>query len=102
MLGRSPGQHEFDAVIVSPNIAVDSYYVLPEMEMGGVNRAEKVWHTAGGKGSNMARVMTLLGGRALVLGIAGGHTGRFIADELHREGIAHDLVGVGGEARRCP
>jgi tagatose 6-phosphate kinase len=90
-----------DAVIVAANSAVDSYYILSRFEIGQPNRATRVYHTAGGKGINMARALAGLGGRALCLGIVGGHMGRFVVDELAREGIAHDMVAVDTETRRC-
>ena len=46
---------EYDIVIGSPSLAVDSYYVVSHLKLGDVNRAEQTLHTAGGKGINMAR-----------------------------------------------
>jgi tagatose 6-phosphate kinase len=57
-------------------------------------------HTAGGKGINMARAFITLGGRDLCMGIIGGHAGRYVIDELDREGIAHDMILVDTETRR--
>lgn len=93
--------HEFDVVVVAPNAALDSYYVLPELAVGEVNRAAQALHTAGGKGNNMARAVVMLGGRVLSLGIVGGSSGQFIVDELQREGIASAMVWAGHETRRC-
>ena len=90
----------YDVIAVSSNAALDSYYVLPGWQAGAVNRAERVYHTAGGKGINFARAFHLLGGRVLSMGIVGGHSGRFIASELAREGIPNDLVWVDQETRR--
>lgn len=91
----------YDVVVVAPNPAVDSYYVLPRLQVGDVNRSYEVLHTAGGKGNNMARAVHHLGGRALSLGIVGGTSGKFIANELLREGIDTDLVWCDAETRRC-
>lgn len=88
-------------MIVSPNTAIDSYYILPRFEIGQPNRASHAWHTAGSKGINMARAFLTLGGRALCLGFVGGHAGRFVVDELAREGIAHDMLSVETDTRRC-
>jgi 1-phosphofructokinase family hexose kinase len=92
--------YEFDVVVVAPNTAIDSYYVLPELAAGDVNRAAQTLHTAGGKGNNMARAVVLLGGRVVSLGIVGGSSGQFIVDELQREGIASDMVWAEHETRR--
>jgi len=94
------GSFPFDLIVASPNVALDSYYVLSDLEVGAVNRSEKAYHTAGGKGINLARAAKILGGRVLNLGIAGGHNGRFIAAELEREQIAADLVWMEQETRR--
>lgn len=91
----------YDVVIVAPNPALDSFYVLPSLERGAVNRAYDVLHTAGGKGNNMARAVVQLGGRVMSLGIVGGQSGHFIAAELAREGIGADMVWTDQETRRC-
>lgn len=90
-----------DAVIVAANSAVDSYYTLSRFQLGQTNRATRVFHAAGGKGINMARALKELGGCPLCLGFVGGHAGQFVVEELAREGIAHDMVAVGTETRRC-
>jgi 1-phosphofructokinase family hexose kinase len=90
----------YDILAISPNAAVDSYYLLPQLNVGAVNRAGHVLHTAGGKGNNLARAVNALGGRVLSLGIVGGHAGQFIIDELRREGIPADMVRTEDESRR--
>ena len=90
----------YDVIVVSPNSALDSYYILSCLSVSSVNRAERAIHTAGGKGNNMARAVKALGGRVLSLGILGGHSGRFIIAELEREGIPWDAVWVDHETRR--
>lgn len=101
MEARSRDQYPYDAVIVAPNAAVDSYYLLSQLDRREVNRAQQVWHTAGGKGNNMARALARLGGRPLSLGIVGGSSGQLVCDDLQRECIAFDVVRVSQETRRC-
>jgi 1-phosphofructokinase family hexose kinase len=101
MTASPNNQHAFDIIIVAPNSAVDSLYVLPHLEVGRVQRAQQVWHTAGGKGNNMARAVVKLGGRVLSLGIVGGTSGQLIVNELVREGIAADVTWTTTETRRC-
>lgn len=93
--------YAYDIVILSPNAALDSYYLLADLKTGAVNRAQRVFHTAGGKGHNMARAVRRLGGRPLSIGIAGGASGRFVDLALQDEGIHHDLVWCETETRRC-
>ena len=93
-------RYPYDVIAVSSNAALNSYYVVPNWQAGAVNRAQRVYHTAGGKGINFARAFHTLGGRVLNLGILGGHSGRFIASELARENIASDVIWVDQETRR--
>lgn len=93
--------HPYDLFIAAPNSAIDSYYELTCLELGKVNKASRTFHTAGGKGFNTGRALRNLGGRALCTGIVGGSAGQFIASELDREGIVHDLVWSLEESRRC-
>lgn len=97
----SNSRYPYDIIIVSPNGALDSYYMLPDLQPASVNRATRVFHTAGGKGHNMARAATRLGGRVLSIGIVGGDSGRFIERELAREGIDCELIWANIETRRC-
>lgn len=91
----------YDFGIVSPNGALDSYYRVNNFCLEGVNRANLVFHTAGGKGHNLARAAVRLGGNVLSMGIIGGDSGRFIEKDLKKEGIGHDLIWADMETRRC-
>ncbi|MDY0813072.1 hexose kinase [Kitasatospora purpeofusca] len=84
---------------VTLNTALDITYGLPEVVRHGSNRVT-VTQQAGGKGVNVARVLTALGRPALVTGLAGGSTGRAVRAELAAAGIAEDLVPLAGEGRR--
>ena len=87
-------------VVVSPNVAIDSYYVVPTFARGEVVRASWSAHTAGGKGINLARAFKSLGGTPYCLGVAGGLSGDFVASELEREGIPGVLIRVTVPTRR--
>jgi 1-phosphofructokinase family hexose kinase len=93
-------EYPYDVTIVSPNAALDSYYAIDALRFGEINRAREVFHTAGGKGNNMARALVMLGGRALSIGILGGKSGEFISRELEREDIASEIIWTQGETRR--
>jgi tagatose 6-phosphate kinase len=60
--------------------------------VGAVNRAKETLVTASGKGANVARVITSLGGSARLVHTLGGDTGRFVAARLDAEGVAHHPV----------
>ncbi|MFL6055603.1 MAG: 1-phosphofructokinase family hexose kinase [Actinoallomurus sp.] len=87
-------------VTVTPNLALDVTYELPELRPGGTHRVETVHARAGGKGVNVARVLRSLGHDVLVVGLAGGATGDAVRADLDAAGLAHDLVPITGETRR--
>jgi tagatose 6-phosphate kinase len=98
--GRSKSPDTYDIIVASPNVAVDSYYVLSTLKTGSINRTEIVFHTAGGKANNLARAAHALGGHVLSLGIVGGYSGKYIVEELARECIPCDMVFADHESRR--
>jgi len=71
------------------------------VEMGGVNRAQKVTLGIGGKGANTARMVNRLGGDALLIGFVGGVNGRRLETMLAEEQVAFQHVEVEGETRIC-
>jgi 1-phosphofructokinase family hexose kinase len=85
--------------VISPNVAVDVYYVVDALVGDAINRASASWPSAGGKGINCARALRALGGRPRCVGIAGGWQAGFVGDELRREGIDSVLVESGVPSR---
>lgn len=86
------------AVVLNP--ALDKYYYLPEIQLGGLNRVQKVKRNISGKGINVAKALQKIGLDSLVLGCAGGEDGRLIRRELKKLGIPEHLVEIAG-ATRC-
>jgi tagatose 6-phosphate kinase len=89
------------ALTVTVNTAVDTTYVLDRLTLGAINRVARALPAPGGKGNNVARVLTTLGHEVVATGFAGGYTGRFIADRLRALGIEPALVPVADESRIC-
>lgn len=87
-------------VTITPNLALDVTYELPELRPGETHRVRAVRSRAGGKGVNVARVLRSLGHDVLVLGLTGGATGDAVRTDLDVSGLAHDLVPCAGETRR--
>lgn len=85
-------------IAVTPNPAVDVTYRTETIELGGVNRvaASKL---PGGKGINVARVVTELGDAPVAAGILAGDAGAFIAHGLEHMGIAANWTWHPGETR---
>jgi tagatose 6-phosphate kinase len=87
-------------VTVTPNLALDVTYELPEFRPGHAHRVRAVHARAGGKGVNVARVLRSLGHDVMVVGLAGGPTGDAVRADLDASGLPHDLVPCAGETRR--
>jgi len=73
-------------ICITPNPAIDRTLILPRLVAGKVHRAEKVIVAAGGKGLNVARAISTLGGEPLCMGFLGGHTGQLLADLAQNAG----------------
>ncbi|QYC38547.1 Tagatose-6-phosphate kinase [Nonomuraea coxensis DSM 45129] len=84
---------------VTLNMALDVTYQVPAVEWDGVNRVGAVHRRAGGKGVNVARVLTALGREVLVTGLAGGPTGQAIEDDLAAAELPSAVFAVEGDSR---
>lgn len=87
-------------VTITPNLALDVTYELPELRPGHSHRVSTVHSRAGGKGVNVARVLHALGHDVMVVGLAGGPTGEAVREDLDAAGLPHELVPCAGETRR--
>jgi 1-phosphofructokinase family hexose kinase len=86
---------------VTLNPAVDKTYTVENFRIDRINRASSCSVVAGGKGVNVSRVYTALGGKAISTGMVGGHNGTFITDSLSAESLQSDFVLIEGESRVC-
>ncbi|MBF8188455.1 1-phosphofructokinase family hexose kinase [Nonomuraea sp. K274] len=84
---------------VTLNLALDVTYQVPRVDWDGVNRVGGVHRRAGGKGVNVARVLAALGQEVIVMGLAGGPTGRAIEADLRAAGLECALCGIAGDSR---
>ena len=87
-------------VAVTPNPAIDSTWRVPGLAPGASYRVEAGRHRAGGKGINVARVLTSKRYPVTILATAGGTTGELLRNDLEHSGIAHTLLPVAAETRR--
>ena len=85
---------------VTLNAALDVTYRVERIRWGETNRVRDVTARGGGKGVNVARVLRALGEDAVVTGMAGGHTGQAIRDDLAAAGIPEQLMEIAAESRR--
>lgn len=86
---------------VTLNAALDLTYRVPDLEPHRSHRVSKVSERPGGKGVNVARVLSALGFEATVTGFVGGSTGEKLRAMLAREGgVTDELVPIEGSTRR--
>jgi tagatose 6-phosphate kinase len=75
--------------------------VFDRIATGKVNRARQVSETASGKGVNVARVASIIGGEVRLLTVAGGERGRLLRIGLKEKGLSARVVTVSAETRIC-
>ncbi|MFC1764261.1 1-phosphofructokinase family hexose kinase [Planctomycetota bacterium] len=75
--------------------------LFDRLRTGDVNRATRIIETVGGKGTNVARVLQVLGGNVRLVGVCGGDTGRRFEALLQEEGVCHSLIPSKQPTRIC-
>ncbi|MFE4665399.1 1-phosphofructokinase family hexose kinase [Streptomyces sp. NPDC056716] len=86
---------------VTLNTALDLTYRVRSLRPHGSHRVTEVIERPGGKGVNVARVLSALGHEVTVTGFAGGPTGRELQDALTTVPALTDaLIPVSGPTRR--
>ena len=86
-------------VTVTMNAALDRTLTVPNFQQGHRHRASEKLTLAGGKGITIARALKTLGVPVVATGLAGGHNGRRILEELAEEAILADFVRIEDESR---
>ncbi len=86
---------------VTLNAAVDKTLTVSGFTLGRSHTAEALLALPGGKGINVARVLTALDVRVRVLGFGGGASGEAIRRGLDAEGIPHTLTLIDDDSRTC-
>jgi 1-phosphofructokinase family hexose kinase len=84
---------------VAGHPSVDRLYEVEHIRPGAIHRPALVRVVPGGKGLNAARAARRLGGDPHVVAIMAGHSGHWIADALHAEGVEGTFVWTEGETR---
>lgn len=85
---------------VTPNLALDVTYEVSALIPRAEHRVQRVHSRAGGKGVNVARVLSESGYKVTVAGFAGGQVGEWVRAELTASGIREGLTGIEQETRR--
>ncbi|MFF3322186.1 1-phosphofructokinase family hexose kinase [Streptomyces sp. NPDC002889] len=85
---------------VTLNAALDITYQVAALTPHASHRVGEVRERPGGKGLNVARVLTALGHEAVVTGFAGGPVGAVLRDLLAPLPVQDALVPIAGNTRR--
>lgn len=86
---------------ITLNAAIDQIYRLDCLAVGGVNRISDMHQDAGGKGLNVAKVLTSLGAGVDAGGFLGGSNGEKIRRLVKEKGIPEQFIQIAGESRVC-
>jgi len=84
---------------VTLNPALDKEYTVTNLKMDEVLRALSTKIDYGGKGFNVSRMLTSLGGENVAIGFLGGTTGELMQVGLSLKGVETDIVWISGETR---
>ena len=85
---------------VSLNPCLDRIVFVPELKVNTLNRGQKTLVSAGGKGVNVAKVISALDEPVCVTGFFAGSAGRFIIDDLAKRNVRTDPVWIVGQETR--
>jgi tagatose 6-phosphate kinase len=85
---------------VTPNIALDSTYVIRHLEVGTVHKVTSVFAQTGGKGVNVSRVLACLEIESFVTGLLGAAGLDQATRDLASAGLACDLFPVADSPRQ--
>ncbi len=86
-------------ITITMNPAIDKTSYVDQLNVGGLNRLEKVNSTPGGKGINVSKTIAQLGGVSIASGFLAGSNGAYIQNCLTSLAIENDMVYVDGETR---
>ncbi|MCC2251199.1 MAG: 1-phosphofructokinase [Bacillota bacterium] len=81
------------------NTAIDLYVAIDNLKPNRVNRTFDEDYQANGKGVNVSIMLQKMGIENTALGFIGGFTGKFIEEELTKQGINSDFINVDGITR---
>ncbi len=84
---------------ITLNPALDRTLWVEKIRPDDSNRIEREQRYAGGKGTDVSRVLTALGVNNKALGLVGGFAGEELEGRLLNEGISCDFTRISGETR---
>ena len=86
-------------VCLAANPSIDKLFEVERLVRGDIHRPIGFEQTAGGKGLNVARAVSGLGGDVRAVAVLRGHTGKWLQETLASEGVQGVFVWTHGENR---
>jgi 1-phosphofructokinase family hexose kinase len=86
-------------VCLAANPSIDKLFEVERLVRGDIHRPIGFEQTAGGKGLNVARAVSRLGGDVRAVALLRGHTGKWLQETLASEGVQGAFVWTHGENR---
>ncbi len=96
MIERTGGRMIYTITL---NPALDRTLWVRRIHYDDTNRIEREERYAGGKGTDVSRVLTILGVDNKALGFVGGFAGEELEGRLFNDGISCDFIRISGETR---
>lgn len=84
---------------VAGNPSIDKLFEVDRLTVGEIHRPQRFVELPGGKGIHVAQVVTTLGADAVVTGLLGGHSGRWVAEALAAQQVRARFAQMAGETR---
>ncbi len=86
-------------ITVTLNPAIDKTSYIDPLVPGGLNRVKSFEVDAGGKGINVSKVVSMLGGHTVATGFIGADNADFFKGELVKISCENDFLQVAGSTR---
>lgn len=85
---------------ITLNPSLDYHLTLDKLRLNHLNISDRSYLLPGGKGINVAAVLTSLGHDCKTLGFVGGFTGQQLIYMLNRQGLTNDFIMLDEEVTR--
>ncbi len=86
-------------ITLTLNPALDKTVYIDPLIPGGLNRVKDYEIDAGGKGLNVSKVVSMLGGKSIVTGFYGGANVPIFDAEIEKLGATNEFITVDGNTR---
>jgi len=88
-------------LVIGQNSTWQNTYNLAGLNVGEVNRIDRVMASAAGKGANVVRALATLGKEGLLLAYAGGPNGKKFVEACAADGVRAEFTPIARETRVC-